>query len=74
LDLRNCYSKTVASAYWINPQVKSCEICIIYFWREIGYFLAWLTLEENAGMHENLFMMDYEYQEKKRRKSTSGSI
>jgi hypothetical protein len=40
---------------------------IIYFWQETGLFLVCLTFEKNAGMTENYkFMMDYEYQEKKK--------
>jgi hypothetical protein len=48
---------------------------IIYFWSEIGLFLVCLNVEKNVGMPENYrFVMDYEYQEKKRRKSTSSNI
>jgi hypothetical protein len=37
------------------------------FWREIGSFLVCLTVEKNLGAPQNYrFMMDYEYQEKKK--------
>jgi hypothetical protein len=51
--------------YWIYLQIERCEIYIISFWRAIGLYQVYLTVEGNAGMPENYrFMMDYEYQGK----------
>jgi hypothetical protein len=30
--------------------LQNCKIYIIYFWWEIGLFLVYLTVEENAGV------------------------
>jgi hypothetical protein len=40
---------------------------LFIFWRGIGLFQFFLTVEENAGMPEIYrFVVDYEYQEKKK--------
>jgi hypothetical protein len=58
---------TVTCLYWISPQILICEIYINYFWRGIELFLVCLAVDENARMPENYgFMMDHEYQEKKK--------
>jgi hypothetical protein len=37
LDLRISYSQSrLYIGFTVYPQIQSCEICIIHFWREIG--------------------------------------